>query len=158
MQYIVNVTKRTYRSFPIREHNPPKGEKKDRPNDPNSIDETVTDNANATYMDPITKTTYPADDRQVTQTIPAGTIGNLNALVITSERWYSAALDSLLEDTHSDPRFGTTTYQLSNIGQTPAPSLFMPDATFTQVQSGGFGMGGHHGEGKQPPPPPPPQD
>jgi hypothetical protein len=153
-QYIVNVTKGTYRNFPIPARNSSHGGKMDRPNGPNSNDETVTDNPNATYTDPVTKTPYPVDDRQVTRTIPAGAIGNLKALVITSERWYSADLDLLLEDTHTDPRFGTTTYQLSNIGQTPASSLFMPDPTFTQVQGGGFGMGGHHGEGKQPPPPP----
>jgi hypothetical protein len=64
-------------------------------------------------------------------------------------------LDLLLEDTHTDPRFGTTTYQLSGIGQSPASSLFTPDPSFTQVQGGGFGSGGHRGEGKQAPPPPP---
>jgi hypothetical protein len=153
-QYIVNVTKGTYRAFPIREPNPQYGGKKDRPDRSNSNNETVTDNPNGSYTDPVTKTVYPADDRQVTRTIPAGAIGNLNAIVITSERWYSSTLDLLLEDTHTDPRFGTTTYQLSSIGQSPASSLFTPDPSFTQVQSGGFGRGGHRGEGKQPPPPP----
>jgi hypothetical protein len=153
-QYIVNVTKGTYQAFPIREHNPPDGSKKDRLSGPDSNNETVADNPNGSYTDPVTNTVYPVDDRKVTRTIPAGAIGNLNAIVITSERWYSTALDLLLEDTHTDPRFGTTTYQLSNIGLSPASSLFTPDPSFTQVQGGGFGMGGHHGEGKQPPPPP----
>jgi hypothetical protein len=113
----------------------------------------VTDNPNGTYTDTVTKTVYNnVDDRKVTRTIPPGTIGNQFAIVITSERWYSSALDLLLEDTHADPRFGTTTYQLSNIGQSPASSLFAPDPSFTQVQGGGFGK--HRGEGKQPPPPP----
>lgn len=157
MQYIVNVTKGTYRAFPIREHKPKlegKEGKKDRPDRPNSSDETANDNPNGSYTDPVTKTVYPADDRQVTRTIPAGAIGNLNALVITSERWYSSALDLLLEDTHTDPRFGTTTYQLSNIGQSLASSLFTPDPSFTQVQDGGFAKGGHQGGDRQPPPPP----
>jgi hypothetical protein len=153
-QYIVNVTKGTYRAFPIREHNPPRGEKMDRPNRPDSNNEAVTDNPNGTYTDPVTNTAYPVDDRKVTRTIPAGTIGNQFAIVITSERWYSSSLDLLLEDTHTDPRFGTTTYQLSNIGQSPASSLFTPDPSFTQVKGGGFGRGGYRGEGKQPPPPP----
>jgi hypothetical protein len=152
-QYIVNVTKGTYRDFPIQEHKPPKG-MKDRLGPPDSNNESVTDNANGTYTDPVTNTVYPVDDRKVTRTIPAGAIGNQFAIVITSERWYSSALDLLLEDTHTDPRFGTTTYQLSNIGQSPASSLFTPDPSFTQVQGGGFGSGGRHGEGKQPPPPP----
>jgi hypothetical protein len=153
-QYIVNVTKGTYEAIPIREHNPPQGGKKDRRNDSASNSETVNDNPNGSYTEPVTKTVYPADDRHVTRTIPAGAIGNLKAIIITSERWYSSTLDLLLEDTHTDPRFGTTTYQVSSIGQSPASSLFTPDPSFTQVQGGGFERGGHRGEGKQPPPPP----
>lgn len=153
-QYIVNVTKGTYRDFPIRDHNSSGDGKKDRSNASNANNETVTDNPSGSYTDPVTNTVYPVDDRKVIRTIPAGTIGNLNAIVITSERWYSAALDLLLEDTHTDPRFGTTTYQLSGIGQSPASALFTPDASFKQVQGGGYGGGGHRGEGKQPPPPP----
>jgi len=154
MQYIVNVTKGTYSVFPIRGHKLPQGGPNGRPDRANSNDEIVTDNPSGSYTDPATKTVYPADDTQKTRTIPAGAIGNLNAIAITSERWYSSALDVLLEDTHSDPRFGTTTYQLSNIGQSPASSLFTPDPSFTQVKGGGFGMGGRRGQGKQPPPPP----
>jgi hypothetical protein len=151
-QYVVNVAKGTYREFPIRDHDTSRGGKKDRPNASNSINETVTDNPNGSYTDPVTNTVYPVDDRKVTRTIPAGTIGNLNAIVITSERWYSTALDLLLEDTHTDPRFGTTTYQLSGIGQSPASALFTPDPSFKQVQGGGYGSGGHRGQAKQAPP------
>jgi hypothetical protein len=140
-QYIVNVTKGTYRAFPIREHNPADaGKKKDRPN---SNNETVVDNPNGTYTDPVTNVGYAVDDRKVTRTIPAGTIGNANAMIITSERWRSTELDLLLEETHTDPRFGTTNYQLSNIGQSPAASLFTPDPSFTLVQGGEFGPGSH---------------
>jgi hypothetical protein len=154
MEYIINVTKGKYRAFPIRERKPKLEGNEGKKDRPNSNDETVNDNPNGSYTDPITKTVYPADDRQVTRTIPAGAIGNQFALVITSERWYSSALDLLLEDTHTDPRFGTTTYQLSNIGQSPASSLFTPDPSFTQVQGGGFGKLGPRGEDRQPPPPP----
>ncbi len=150
-QYIVNVTKGTYEAFPIHEHTPPEGGKT-HPERPNSNDETVTDNPSASYTDPATKTVYPADDRQATRTVPAGAIGNQFALTITSERWTSTALDVLLEATHTDPRFGTTTYQLSNIGQSPAASLFTPDPSFTQVQGKKFR--GHHGPGDPPPAPP----
>lgn len=154
MQYIVNVTKGNYREFPIPDHNPPRDRKKNRPNDPNASNETVNDNPNGSYTAPGTTTVYPVDDRLVTRTVPAGAIGNSSAIIITSERWYSTSLDLLLQDTHSDPRFGTTTYQLSGIGQTPAASLFIPDPSFTKVEGKGFGMRGHRGEGKQPPPPP----
>lgn len=145
MQYVVNVTKGTYRVFPIDGHNPPPGGQNARPIRPTPTNETVTDNPSGTYTDSFTKTVYPADDKLVTRTIPAGAIGNLNALVITTERWYSSALDVLLEDTHSDPRFGTTTYQLSNISLSPASSLFTPDPAFTQVTGGGTEKGGRRG-------------
>jgi len=157
-QYVVNVTKGTYEAFPIREPKSPKGSNQGLPGGSNTTDESVNDNPNGTYTDPVTKTVYPVDDRQVTRTIPAGAIGNQFSIVISSERWYSSALDLLLEDTHTDPRFGTTTYQLTNIGQSPAASLFTPDPSFTEVQGRRFGKGGKFGEGMQPPPPPPPQD
>ena len=147
MQYVVNVTKKTYRSFPVGEPKPPKPPK----NPPDSSNETVTDNPNGSYTDPVTNAVYPVDDRKVTRTIPAGAIGNQLPIVITSERWYSSSMELLLQDTHSDPRFGTTTYQLSNVGQSPPASLFVPDPSFTQVQ----GKGSHGGPGA---PPPPPQD
>lgn len=153
-QYVVNVAKGTYREFPIRDRKPDRDRKKDRPDATNSSNETVNDNPNGSYTDPVTNTVYPVDDRKVTRTIPAGTIGNLNAIVITSERWYSTALDLLLKDTHTDPRFGTTTYQLSNIGQSPSDSLFTPDPSFKQAQGGEYRGGEHRREGKQPPPPP----
>ena len=152
-QYVVNLTKGTYREFPIRAPKLQHEGKKDRPYGSNSNNETVTDNPSGSYTDPVTNTVYPVDDRKVTRTIPAGAIGNLNAFVITSERWYSTALELLLKETHTDPRFGTTTYQLSKIGQNPASSLFIPDSSFSQVQGGRFGKDGKRGEGEQPPPP-----
>jgi hypothetical protein len=153
MQYIVNVTKGTYQAFPIRDRKAPQGGKNGVPNRPTPPNETVTDNPSGSYKDPGTSTVYPADDKLTTRTIPAGAIGNANAIAITTERWFSTALEILLEDTHSDPRFGTTTYQLSNIGQSPASSLFSPDTSFTQVKGGGYGKGGRRGKDIQPPPP-----
>lgn len=162
-EYIVNVTKQTYESFAIHEHNPPpNGDRKHGPPNkgqggPGAGNESVTDNPNGTYTDPGTNTVYNSvDDRKVTRTIPAGQIGNTNAIVITSERWYSPALGLVLEETRSDPRFGTTTYQLSNIvvGNPPA-SLFVPNPAFAPVQGKGFGgHRRHHGNGNQAPPPP----
>jgi hypothetical protein len=155
MQYIVNVSKGTFRAFPLVNRDSAPGDKKDwknRPKPSNSSNETVTDNPNGSYTDPGTKTVYPADDRQVTRIIPAGAIGNQLAITTTSERWYSSALEILLEDTRTDPRFGTTTYQLSNIGNSPSASLFVPDPSFTQVEGGKFGRGPGSGESKPAPP------
>ena len=152
MQYVVNVTKGTYRAFPIQEHTGPKGPKNGPPGGPNPNDETVTDNPSGSYTDPVTGTVYPADDKLATRTIPVGAIGNTNAIVVTSERWYSNALELVLENTHTDPRFGTTSYQLSNIGQSPSPSLFIPNASFTEVKGRGFQRGEAREHGMQPRP------
>ena len=154
-QYVVNVDRGTYTSFPIRESNPGR-EGKPGPRDSAPNSETVTDNPNSAYKDPATNAVYSnVDDRKVTQTIPAGAIGNTNPIVITVERWYSNDLDVLLMETRSDPRFGTSTYQLSNIGMTPAASLFTPDPSFTEAPAGKFGHGGHGGAGSPPPQSPP---
>lgn len=60
-----------------------------------------------------------------TTTIPAGTIGNDKDMVITRETWYSPELKLVIQTTQADPRFGETTYMLTNIQRNePDPSLF----------------------------------
>ena len=62
---------------------------------------------------------------RTTETIPAGAVGNQNPLVIVSDRWVSPQLQETVYSKHTDPRFGTTVYQLININQTePAAALF----------------------------------
>ncbi len=66
-----------------------------------------------------------AEGTRTTVTIPAGEIGNERAIEIVSERWYSAELQLVVMTRHSDPRFGETTYKLTNINRSePAKSLF----------------------------------
>ncbi len=78
---------------------------------------------------------------RVTRTIPAGQIGNDKPIDIVSERWYSADLQMLVMSKRSDPRFGTTTYQLTNIQRTePAAALFQVPSDYT-VKEGRRGMG-----------------
>jgi len=160
MDYIVDVTKGTYQEFPSRprnsaggDHNPAWGPHNGL-NGGGAGNETVTDNPSATYSDPGTGTSYKVDDKKVTRTISAGQIGNQNDIVITSERWYSADLDLVLQETRDDPRFGNSTYHLTNIG--PTTVSFTPDPSLQLVQKGKFGRGGGpRGGGKQPPPPAP---
>jgi hypothetical protein len=60
-----------------------------------------------------------------TITIPAGQIGNDRALQVVNERWYSDDLVMLVKSSNSDPRFGTTEFELTNISRAaPDPSLF----------------------------------
>jgi hypothetical protein len=94
-----------------------------------------------------------AEGTRTTRTIPAGEIGNEKPITIVSERWYSADLQMDVKSTHSDPRFGETTYTLTNIQRAePSGSLFSvpSDYTIEQGRSGKFQMSA--------PPLPPPQE
>jgi hypothetical protein len=74
----------------------------------------------------------PARGTRVTRTIPAGQIGNLQPIVITTESWYSPDLKVLVMSKSNDPRMGETTYKLTNIQRSePAPSLFQPPDDYT---------------------------
>jgi len=99
-----------------------------------------------------------AEGTRTTHTIPAGQIGNEKPLQVVSERWYSADLQIVLKSTRTDPRFGTTTYAVTNIQRTePAASLFTVPANFT-VQAGGRGFGGPGGRPPAAPMAPPNQN
>lgn len=72
-----------------------------------------------------------AEGTRTTMTIPAGAIGNVRAIEITSERWYSPELRVVVFSRRSDPRFGDTTYRLTNIVRAePEPSLFQVPADY----------------------------
>ncbi len=74
----------------------------------------------------------PAQGTRITRTIPAGRIGNVQPLVITTESWYSPDLKVLVMSKSDDPRMGETTYKLTNIQRSePAPSLFQPPDDYT---------------------------
>lgn len=64
---------------------------------------------------------------RTTSTIPVGAIGNDKALVITRETWYSPELQFVVKSTQNDPRFGQTTYTLTNIQRGE------PDVTLFQI-------------------------
>jgi hypothetical protein len=78
-----------------------------------------------------------AEGTRITRTIPAGQIGNDRPIQVVSERWYSPDLQMVVKSTHSDPRFGTSTYTLANIQRTePAATLFAVPSDYT-VKEGG---------------------
>jgi hypothetical protein len=73
-----------------------------------------------------------AEGTRTTVTIPTGEIGNERPIEIVSERWYSPELQLVVMTRHSDPRFGETTYKLTNISRTePAKTLFEVPADYT---------------------------
>ena len=72
---------------------------------------------------------------RTTSTIAAGTFGNDREVRIVNERWYSDDLQVLVKSTNADPRFGTTTYELTNIVPGPPnPTLFQVPGDYTEKQ------------------------
>jgi hypothetical protein len=85
-----------------------------------------------------------AQGTRITHTIAAGQIGNDKPIQTVSERWYSPDLQTVVKSTRTDPRFGTTTFNLTNIQKSePAATLFAVPADYT-VKEGGPGR---HGRG-----------
>ncbi len=78
-----------------------------------------------------------ATGTRVTQVIPAGRIGNNRDIHVVNERWYSSDLQMLVKSVNSDPRFGVTTYQVTNIVQgVQDPSLFQVPSDYTVIEPG----------------------
>lgn len=91
-----------------------------------------------------------AQGRSVTHTIPAGTIGNAQPIVSTSETWYSADLQVPVYAKHMDPRTGQSIYSLTNIQRSePSASLFQVPSDYT-VQDAPNGHGPRGAWGRPP--------
>ncbi len=70
--------------------------------------------------------------KSVTRTIPAGTIGNSQPIVEKSEVWTAPDLQVVVRSTHNDPRWGQSTYTLTNVRRgEPSPALFQVPADYT---------------------------
>ncbi len=85
-----------------------------------------------------------ASGTQHVETIPAGQIGNDKPIQITRQTWVSNELQVPVQIRSSDPRFGVTSMELTNIVQAePNGSLFVVPAGYTVKQGrGGPGFGG----------------
>jgi hypothetical protein len=93
-----------------------------------------------------------AEGTRITRTIPVGQIGNDKPFAVVFERWYSPDLQIVVKSTRTDPRFGTTTYTVTNLHRAePAASLFTVPTDYT-VKAGGHG-GPREGHGGPPPAP-----
>jgi hypothetical protein len=82
-----------------------------------------------------------AQGSRSTLTIPVGQIGNNREIKVVNERWYSQELQMTVKSINSDPRFGTTTYDLRNISRSNPPLSFFQIPSDYTVQEGG-GRGG----------------
>lgn len=79
--------------------------------------------------------------KSMTHTIPAGQIGNAQAIVWTDTVYTSPDLQVVVSATRNDPRFGSSTYALTNIKTgDPAVSFAVP-SDYTVKEEKGFGRG-----------------
>jgi hypothetical protein len=108
-------------------------------------------NATAEDMGAQTIGGLSAQGTRHTNTIPAGQIGNEKPISSTFEEWYSNDLQMVVMTKRSDPRFGDSTYTVSNVQrQEPAASLFVVPADYTMKEGSGHLGGGHHHHGPPP--------
>jgi hypothetical protein len=103
-----------------------------------------------------------ATGTQITETIPAGAIGNAQPIQVIRITWVSNDLKVPVEIKTSDPRFGSSDLELSNITTTdPNAALFTVPSGYTIQQGGRGGPGrpggnarrGPGGDARQAPPP-----
>jgi hypothetical protein len=88
-----------------------------------------------------------ATGTQTTEVIPAGAIGNAQAITITRTTWISTDLKLPVEIKSSDPRVGTSDMELTSISTgEPSATLFQVPSGYTVKQGGpGRGPGGGRG-------------
>ncbi|MGA3237173.1 MAG: POTRA domain-containing protein [Bryobacteraceae bacterium] len=73
---------------------------------------------------------------RITTVVPVGAIGNDKEFRSVTERWFSPDLNLLIKSVSTDPRFGTTTYELTNINrQSPDAPLFQVPADYNIVST-----------------------
>lgn len=64
--------------------------------------------------------------------IPAGEMGNRNAITVSDETWYAPELQVTVMSKHSDPRSGESVYRLAGVKRDePAAALFMVPSDYT---------------------------
>jgi len=155
MKYMVNVTKGTYEQFAIHAHTPPgnwpgKGPGKggEGKNGPTPTPAPIN------YSVPGTGG-YSCAAERTTFSHPIQLPGSGGSTTITTNRVYCPALKLVLQEDHSDPRFGTRNYQLSDFVALPSPQLFTPPPGDKLVEGQKFGHGGRPGDSDRQPPPPP---
>jgi len=83
-----------------------------------------------------------ATGTRVTRAIAAGSAGNDRAIQVVTETWYSPDLQMVVMSKTSDPRFGESVYQLTNITRAePDPTLFTVPSGYTVMQARPGGRG-----------------
>lgn len=83
-----------------------------------------------------------AEGRRTRMVLPSGAIGNERSLEIVSERWYAPSLQAVVFRKRNDPRFGETTFRLTNITTSEPPhALFTLPSDYTVTEGLPFPAG-----------------
>ncbi len=157
-RYVLQPDKKVARKMPWRHHGrsggPPPGAEGNAQSGPRRGGDQS--DVTTTSLGTQTINGVTAEGTRATRTIPAGAIGNANAIVITNERWYSPDLQMVVMSKRSDPFVGETTFQLTNIQkQEPDASLFQVPSDYAVKQGGPEGQKRFkRGRGQAPPPSP----
>jgi hypothetical protein len=155
VNYVLDNTNKTYEKLPMmhgRGGNPNGSSTTPPPPPPGGNNRP---HPNEVTLTPETLEGLPVQGTQITHTIPAGAVGNPAPIVSTTVRWYSPDLHMVISETTTDPRFGTTTFQLTNIVRVePEASLFTVPSTYT-LKTPRANFRGRRGRPGAPPPPPP---
>jgi TonB family protein len=83
------------------------------------------------------------EGKRSVSTIPAGEIGNERTIEMIRESWYSPELQMTILTKQTDPRFGESTYRVTNINRSePEASLFQVPNDYTIREGGSFSFSG----------------
>jgi hypothetical protein len=108
------------------------------PNNPNVVVTNLTPNG-PVQLNGVTDAT----GKQITRTIPAGTVGNAQPIVSTDTIYSSTGLQVVVQSKRSDPRTGNSDYELNVTSLSADESLFnVSGYTLTTAKGGGFGPRG----------------
>jgi len=147
---------KTARSIPTRgpgrfaPGNPQNGVAPRAPRNPNAVTRPVDPNVKTEDLGTQTINGVLATGTRTTHTIPAGTMGNTLPLVTVHERWVSTDLKVPVMVKTTDPRFGTSVTELTNIVRAePDETLFTVPSDYTVTR--GPGGRGPAGGGPRPP-------
>ncbi len=112
----------------------------------------VRPNETSTSLGTQTISGVSATGTQLTETIPAGAIGNAQAIQVVRISWISTDLKVPVQIKTTDPRYGNTDMELTNVVEAePNSSLFVVPAGYTTEQGGG--PGGPRGNARRGPGP-----
>jgi hypothetical protein len=147
-QYILDSSTMTARQFPVPAFKGVRQPPPDRPARP------TPPNVTTTSLGTQSINGVAATGTQITETIPAGAIGNAQPIQIVRITWISNDLKVPVQIKTSDPRFGSSDMELTNIATTePSASLFIVPAGYTIQQGGGGRNGGPGAQGRRGRPP-----